>query len=34
MLPDRPDEDHENWASRDGIVIIPKNATIGDGTVI
>lgn len=33
-LPDRPDEEHENWASRDGIVIIPKNSIITDGTVI
>lgn len=33
-LPDRPDEEHENWVSREGIVIVPKNATIPDGTVI
>lgn len=31
---DRPDEQGENWFVRDGIVIIPKNATIPDGTVI
>lgn len=34
MLPDRPDEEHENWVARDGIVIVPKNAIIPDGTVI
>lgn len=33
-LPDREDGDHESWFSRDGIVIIPKNAIIPDGTVI
>jgi glucose-1-phosphate adenylyltransferase len=33
-IPDRPDEDHENWFSRDGIVIVPKGASIPDGTVI
>ncbi len=33
-MPNRPDEEHENWVSREGIVIIPKNATIPDGTVI
>lgn len=32
--PDRPDEEHDNWASRDGIVIVPKNAVIPPGTVI
>jgi len=34
MVPDRPDEEHDNWVSRDGIVIVPKNAVIPDGTVI
>lgn len=34
MLPDRQDEEHENWVARDGIVIVPKNAIIPDGTVI
>lgn len=34
MVPDREDQDHENWVSRDGIVIVPKNATIADGMVI
>lgn len=34
MVPDRPDEEHENWVSRDGIVIVPKNAVIPDGAVI
>ena len=33
-LPDRLDEDHDNWISREGIVIVPKNAVILDGTVI
>lgn len=32
--PDRPDEEHENWVAREGIVIVPKNAIIPDGTVI
>lgn len=31
---DRPDEDGGNWVSRDGIVIIPKNAIIPNGAVI
>jgi glucose-1-phosphate adenylyltransferase len=33
-IPNRPDEEHENWVSREGIVIVPKNAVIPDGTVI
>jgi len=33
-MPDREDEEHENWVAREGIVIIPKNAVIPDGTVI
>jgi glucose-1-phosphate adenylyltransferase len=33
-IPDREDVEHENWVARDGIVIIPKNAVIIDGTVI
>ncbi len=33
-IPDRPDEEHENWVARDGIVIVPKGAVIPDGTVI
>ncbi len=32
--PNRENEDHDNWISRDGIVIVPKNAVIPDGTVI
>lgn len=32
--PEREDEDGENWVSRDGIVIIPKNSVIPRGTVI
>lgn len=31
---ERPDSDNGNWVSREGIVIIPKGATIEDGTVI
>ncbi len=31
---DRGDEEHDNWVSREGIVIVPKNAVIPDGTVI
>lgn len=33
-LPNRPDEDHDNWVAREGIVIVSKNAIIADGTVI
>ncbi len=33
-LTDRPDESHENWAAREGLVIIPKSAVIPDDTVI
>ena len=33
-IPDRKDETHDNWVSRDGIVIVSKNAIIKDGTVI
>ncbi len=34
--PERPDEegDDRSWFVRDGIVIVPKNAVISDGTVI
>jgi glucose-1-phosphate adenylyltransferase len=33
-IPDRRDEEQDNWMARDGIVIVPKNAVIPDGTVI
>lgn len=33
-IPDRPDSERVNWVSRDGIIIVPKNAIIPDGTVI
>jgi glucose-1-phosphate adenylyltransferase len=33
-LPNRPDEEHDNWVARDGIVIVSKNAVIPDNTVI
>lgn len=33
-IPDRPDEETENWVSRDGIIIVPKGATLRDGEVI
>jgi glucose-1-phosphate adenylyltransferase len=31
---DRPDEEHENWVVRDGIVVVTKNGVIADDTVI
>lgn len=34
MLPNRADEEQDNWVSRDGIVIVPKNAVIPDNSVI
>jgi glucose-1-phosphate adenylyltransferase len=33
-LEGRPDSDSGFWVARDGLVIVPKNAVIGDGTVI
>ena len=33
-LPDRLDAEHESWISREGIVIVPKNAIVPDGTII
>ena len=33
-IPDRPDEETDYYVARDGIVIVPKNATVPDGTVI
>jgi glucose-1-phosphate adenylyltransferase len=33
-LPDRPDSETDNWAARDGLVVIPKDASIADETVI
>ena len=33
-LPDRPDSETDNWVARDGLVVIPKDADIVDGTVI
>ncbi len=33
-FPDREDAEHENWISREGIVIVPKNAIVPDGTII
>jgi glucose-1-phosphate adenylyltransferase len=33
-MPDRADEEHDNWVSKEGIVIVPKNAVIPDSTVI
>ena len=32
--PERPDEEHDSWVAREGIVIIPKNAVVPDGMVI
>jgi len=33
-IPDRPDEETENWVSRDGIIIVPKSSTLRDSEVI
>lgn len=33
-VPGRPDEEHEDWVGKDGLVIVPKSAVIPDGTVI
>ena len=30
----RKDADNENWYAREGLIIIPKDATLPDGTVI
>ncbi|MEZ4241522.1 MAG: hypothetical protein R3F59_36305 [Myxococcota bacterium] len=32
--PDRPDEDHDQWCVRDGIIIVHKGATIPSGAVL
>jgi glucose-1-phosphate adenylyltransferase len=31
---DRPDSETVNWVARDGLVVIPKDAMISDGTVV
>jgi glucose-1-phosphate adenylyltransferase len=33
-MPDRADHEQDNWVAREGIVIVPKNAIIPDGTII
>ncbi|MCB8989064.1 MAG: glucose-1-phosphate adenylyltransferase [Chloroflexota bacterium] len=33
-IPNRPDEETDNWVAREGLIIVPKNAIIPDGTVI
>jgi len=33
-IPDRPDEEGDYFVARDGIIIVPKNAVVPDGTVI
>lgn len=33
-IPDRADGEGPNWVARDGIIIVPKNAIIPDGTTI
>ncbi|MFN2137246.1 MAG: glucose-1-phosphate adenylyltransferase [Candidatus Promineifilaceae bacterium] len=33
-MPDREDHEEEHWVAREGIVIVPKNGIIPDGTVI
>ena len=33
-LLDRPDSETDNWVAREGLVVIPKDATISDETLI
>jgi glucose-1-phosphate adenylyltransferase len=33
-IPERPDGEGPNWVAREGIIIVPKNAIIPDGTTI
>jgi glucose-1-phosphate adenylyltransferase len=33
-LPDRPDDEAENWVAREGLIVIPKSAIIPDNTII
>jgi glucose-1-phosphate adenylyltransferase len=33
-LPNRKDDEEEDWVAREGIVIVPKNACLPDGTII
>lgn len=33
-IPDRPEEETDNWVARDGIIIVPKSAIVPDGMVI
>lgn len=33
-LPDRPDDETENWVAREGLIVIPKSADIPDNTII
>jgi len=33
-LPGRPDFDSEDWVAREGLVIVPKNGVVPDGTTI
>jgi glucose-1-phosphate adenylyltransferase len=33
-IENRPDAETENWVARDGIVLVPKNAVIPNGTII
>ena len=33
-IADRPEEDHDNWVSSEGLVVIPKGAIIPDGMII
>lgn len=33
-IPDRPDDETDNWVSRDGIIIVPKGAILREGEVI
>jgi glucose-1-phosphate adenylyltransferase len=34
LLDERPDSETNNWAARDGLVVVPKDAALADGTVI
>jgi glucose-1-phosphate adenylyltransferase len=33
-FPDREDTENDHWISREGIVIVPKNAIVADGAII
>lgn len=33
-IPNQPEDETESWVAHDGIVIVPKNAIVPDGTVM